>query len=135
MRTSDPGRNRTAGLWTATNKMLAVADTQYRGLAGMGGRATLTTNGWDPAEASVAQLAYESPATDINRDFVQAPANLSYGNKVERRKIHRIVYGEREAPDEVLSTFGPINLLAGDRVGQQPMQNIQGLVAKPTVGG
>jgi hypothetical protein len=82
------------GLWTATNKMLKVADTQYRGLAGMGGRATLTTNGWDPAEASVAQLAFESAATDINRDFVQAPANLSYGNKVERRKIHRIVYGD-----------------------------------------
>jgi hypothetical protein len=82
------------GLWNATNKMLKVADTQYRGLAGMGGRAVLTTNGWDPAEASVAQLAFESPATDINRDFVQAPANLSYGNKVERRKIHRIVYGD-----------------------------------------
>lgn len=82
------------GLWNATNKMLKVADTQYRGLAGMGGRAVLTTNGWDPAEASVAQLAYESPAQDINRDFVQAPANLSYGNKVERRKIHRIVYGD-----------------------------------------
>lgn len=82
------------GLWTATNKMLKVADTQYRGLAGMGGRAVLTTNGWDPAEASVAQIAYESPAADINRDFVQAPANLSYGNKAERRKIHRIVYGD-----------------------------------------
>lgn len=93
------------GLWTATNKMLAVADTQYRGLAGMGGRATLTTNGWDPAEASVAQLAFESPATDILRDFVQAPANLSYGNKVERRKIHRIVYG-----DSLKSRGGHIDL-------------------------
>jgi hypothetical protein len=93
------------GLWTATNKMLKVADTQYRGLAGMGGRATLTTNGWDPAEASVAQLAFESPATDILRDFVQAPANLSYGNKVERRKIHRIVYG-----DSLKSRGGHIDL-------------------------
>jgi hypothetical protein len=93
------------GLWNATNKMLKVADTQYRGLAGMGGRATLTTNGWDPAEASVAQLAFESPATDIYRDFVQAPANLSYGNKVERRKIHRIVYG-----DSLKSRGGHIDL-------------------------
>lgn len=93
------------GLWTVTNKMLGVADTQYRGLAGMGGRATLTTNGWDPAEASVAQLAFESPATDINRDFVQAPANLSYGNKVERRRIHRIVYG-----DSLKSRGGHIDL-------------------------
>lgn len=93
------------GLWNATNKMLKVADTQYRGLAGMGGRAVLTTNGWDPAEASVAQLAYESPAADIYRDFVQAPANLSYGNKVERRKIHRIVYG-----DSLKSRGGHIDL-------------------------
>jgi hypothetical protein len=93
------------GLWTATNKMLKVADTQYRGLAGMGGRAVLTTNGWDPAEASVAQLAYESPAEDINRDFVQAPANLSYANKQERRRIHRIVYG-----DSLKSRGGHIDL-------------------------
>jgi hypothetical protein len=93
------------GLWNGTNKMLRVADTQYRGLAGMGGRAVLTTNGWDPAEASVAQLAFESPAQDIQRDFVQAPANLSYGNKVERRKIHRIVYG-----DSLRSRGGHIDL-------------------------
>ncbi|NUS53837.1 MAG: hypothetical protein HOV66_03090, partial [Streptomycetaceae bacterium] len=53
----------------------------------------------------VAQLAFESPATDINRDFVQAPANLSYGNKAERRKIHRIVYG-----DSLKSRGGHIDL-------------------------
>jgi hypothetical protein len=53
----------------------------------------------------VAQLAYESPAQDINRDFVQAPANLSYGNKVERRRIHRIVYG-----DSLKSRGGHIDL-------------------------
>jgi hypothetical protein len=82
------------GLWTATNKMTRVADTQYRGLAGMGGRAVLTTNGWDPSEQSVAQTVFESPATDILRDFMQAPANLSYANKAERRKIHRAVYGD-----------------------------------------
>jgi hypothetical protein len=93
------------GLWSAVNKMLKVADTQYRGLAGMGGRAGLTTNGWDPAEASVAQLQYESPAEDILRDFVQAPGNLSYGNKVERRRIHRIVYG-----DSLKSRGGHIDL-------------------------
>lgn len=93
------------GLWTETNKMRKVADTQFRGLAGMGGRAVLTTNGWDPAEASVAQLAYESPAEDILRDFVQAPASLSYGNKAERRKIHRIVYG-----DSLKSRGGHIDL-------------------------
>lgn len=93
------------GLWTAANKMLKVADTQYRGLAGMGGRAVLTTNGWDPSEMSVAQLAHESPAQDVLRDFAQAPANLSYANKVERRRIHRIVYG-----DSLKSKGGHIDL-------------------------
>ena len=82
------------GLWTAQNKMVKVADTQFRGLAGMGGRASLTTNAWDPAENSVAQQQYESAATDIVRHFKQAPARLSYRNKVERRRIHRFVYGE-----------------------------------------
>lgn len=82
------------GLWNMVNKMVKVADTQYRGLAGMGGRASLTTNAWDPAEQSVAQMQFESSAKDVYRQFRQPPANLSYRNKVERRKIHRIVYGE-----------------------------------------
>jgi hypothetical protein len=93
------------GLWTPTNKMTRVADTQYRGLAGMGGRAVLTTNGWDPSEQSVAQTVFESPADDILRDFAQAPANLSYANKQERRRIHRIVYG-----DSLKSRGGHIDL-------------------------
>jgi hypothetical protein len=74
--------------------MLKVADTQYRGLAGMGGRLSLTTNAWDPAEQSVAQLQFESLAEDVDRQFHQPPANLSYRNKAERRKIHKAVYGE-----------------------------------------
>lgn len=82
------------GLWTKSNRMLAVADTQYRGLAGMGGRASLTSNAWDPSESSVAQIQFESPSKDIYRQFKQPPSNLSYKNKLERRKIHQIVYGE-----------------------------------------
>lgn len=82
------------GLWTKTNRMLSVADTQYRGLAGMGGRASLTSNAWDPAESSVAQIQFESKSKDIYRQFRQPPSNLSYKNKAERRKIHQIVYGE-----------------------------------------
>ena len=82
------------GLWNRTNGMSRVADTQYRGLAGMGGRASLTTNAWNPAEGSVAQEQYESTAKDIYRQFLQPPSNLSYRNKVERRKIHQLVYGE-----------------------------------------
>jgi len=82
------------GLWTKSNRMLTVADTQYRGLAGMGGRASLTSNAWDPSESSVAQIQYESPSKDIYRQFRQPPSNLSYKNKLERRKIHTLVYGE-----------------------------------------
>jgi hypothetical protein len=82
------------GLWTKSNGMSRVADTQFRGLAGMGGRSALTTNAWDPAEQSVAQVQFESLAEDVYRQFDQPPTNLSYRNKVERRKIHKFVYGE-----------------------------------------
>lgn len=82
------------GLWTSHNGMARVADTQFRGLAGMGGRASLTTNAWNPAEGSVAQVQYESAARDVYRQFKQPAASLSYRNKAERRKIHQFVYGE-----------------------------------------
>lgn len=80
------------GIWTRLNKMTKVADTQYRGLAGMGGRSSLTTNGWDPSEQSVAQQQYESSARDIYRQFDQPPKSLSFKNKRERQRIYRIVY-------------------------------------------
>jgi hypothetical protein len=82
------------GLWTKSNQMTKVADTQFRGLAGMGGRASLTSNAWDPSENSVAQQQFESMASDVYRQFKQPPGSLSYRNKVERRKIHKLVYGE-----------------------------------------
>lgn len=82
------------GTWTKSNGGQNLADTQRRGLAGMGGRAIETTNAWDPSENSVAQQTYESPAKDINRDFRQAPVGLSYTNKAERRRIHKHVYGD-----------------------------------------
>lgn len=80
------------GLWYKTNGMEKLADTQYRNLAGMGGRASLTSNAWDPSQHSVAQREYESAAEDIFRSFSQAPKNLSYANKRERHKIHQFVY-------------------------------------------
>lgn len=80
------------GIWTATNKMINVAETQRRGLAGMGGRSCEYTNGWDPSENSVAQRTAESRRQDIFRDHPLAPSHLSYRNKQERRRIHRIVY-------------------------------------------
>lgn len=82
------------GLWTKQNGMLAVADTQRRGLAGMGGRAIETTNAYDPAEQSVAQLTAESRASDVFRFFPQAPVRLSFKNKRERRQILRQLYAE-----------------------------------------
>ena len=80
------------GIWTESAGMVRVAETQRRGLAGMGGRAWETTNAWDPAELSVAQRTFESSAKDIFRDFPQAPSSLSFANKAERRKILRYVY-------------------------------------------
>lgn len=80
------------GTYTATNKMRKTAETQRRGLAGMGGRAIETTNAWDPAENSVAQTTFESSSEDIFRYFRQPPKSLSYRNKRERRKIHEYVY-------------------------------------------
>jgi hypothetical protein len=82
------------GTWTVSNGGQNLADTQRRGLAGMGGRALETTNAWDPAESSVAQKTFESRALDIYRDYRQAPKTWSYGDKRERRKIHKFVYGD-----------------------------------------
>lgn len=110
------------GLWTPTNKMTKVADTQYRGLAGMGGRASLTSNAWDPSEHSVAQQQYESSAVDIYRQFLQPPANLSYRNKAERRKIHRIVYGEALKENGGHVDLDSIEAEAADLLERDPAQ-------------
>ncbi|MCI0386657.1 hypothetical protein [Streptomyces sp. CNQ085] len=80
------------GLYTDANKLRKVAETQRRGAAGMGGRTMETTNAWDPSEDSVAQRTAESTRPDIFRYHPQAPRSLSYGDKRQRRKIHRIVY-------------------------------------------
>lgn len=80
------------GLWVKANGGHKLANTQRRGLAGMGGRAIETTNAWNPAEDSVAQRTFESPSDDINKDFRQPPLNLSFGDKRERRKIFEFNY-------------------------------------------
>ena len=81
------------GTWVSPN-MRYLADTQYRGLSGTGGRAMLTTNAWDLAENSVAQQIAEGGESTDYIDHVQAPETLSYGNKRDRHKIHEIVYGD-----------------------------------------
>ena len=82
------------GLWTPQSGMVKVAETQRRGLAGMGGRAVETTNAWNPAEHSVAQRTAESKRPDIWRDHRLAPENLTYRNKRDRARIHRHTYGD-----------------------------------------
>jgi hypothetical protein len=80
------------GLYTKQNKLIDVATTQRRGLAGMNGRSVATTNAWDPAENSYAQQTYDSQAKDIFKFFRQPPKAWSYKSKRERRKIHAYVY-------------------------------------------
>lgn len=82
------------GLWVKSNRGHELADAQKRGLAGMGGRAIETTNAWNPTENSVAQQTSETSVDDIHRDHIEAPKNLSFRNKAERRKIMRTVYGD-----------------------------------------
>lgn len=110
------------GLWTDANKMTHVADTQYRGLAGMGGRASLSTNAWDPSENSLAQREFESPAKDIYRQFVMPPKHLSYQNKVERRKIHRHVYAEVLRENGGHTDLDSIEAEAADIAARDPAQ-------------
>lgn len=80
------------GIWTATNKMINVADTQRRGAAGMQGRTQETTNAFDPTQKSQAQLTYQGKAPDVFKFHRPPPPHLSYANKAERRKIHASVY-------------------------------------------
>jgi hypothetical protein len=93
------------GIWDHPTAMDKVADTQWRGLAGMGGRASATTNAWDPAQRSVAQVMHEQADDDVYVQFDQPPANLSFTNKDERRRILRAVY-----PPDTLVPNGHIDL-------------------------
>lgn len=83
-----------SGLYTKTNKVLDTWQTMRRGIAAMQGRTIELTNPWDPMENSAAQIAFQSRAKDIFRYYRKPPANLSYGNKRERHKIHVHVYAD-----------------------------------------
>lgn len=88
-----------AGLYTAQNKMVDVADTQARGAAGMGGRTHLTTNAWDPSENSYAQQIFELREPDVFI-FYRDPnvlvgkdgKPLKYARQEDRKRIHEHVY-------------------------------------------
>jgi hypothetical protein len=74
-------------LYTAQNKLIKVAETMRRGLAGMGGRSMETTNCWDPAEQSVAQRTHEGRAQDVFKFYEQPPTELKWSVKADRLKI------------------------------------------------
>lgn len=73
-------------------RMAKVWQTMRRGLAGMSGRALEVTNPWDPMENSIAQQTYQSASADIFRFYRKPPADLSFRNARERRKILTYVY-------------------------------------------
>ena len=75
------------GIYTAQNKMIRVAETMRRGLAGMGGRSVETTNCYDPSEQSVAQRTYEGKSRDVFKFYNPPPTDLRWAIKAERRKI------------------------------------------------
>jgi len=83
-----------SGLYTASNRVLDTWQTMRRGIAAMQGRTIELTNPWDPMENSAAQQVFESRQTDIFRYYRKPPADLSYGNKRDRRKIHAYVYAD-----------------------------------------
>jgi hypothetical protein len=78
--------------WLRTNGMVELAHNQRRNLAGMGGRSLETTNGWNPADDSVAQQTDEYAGEDVYRDRTVPPAG-AFTNKRERRRILKAVYG------------------------------------------
>ncbi len=79
-------------LYTASNKLVKVAETMRRGAAAMGGRSIETTNCYDPSEQSVAQRTRESKSPDIFKFYEPPPADLKYTVKVDRARIHRLNY-------------------------------------------
>jgi hypothetical protein len=81
-----------SGLYTSANKVLDTWQTMRRGIAAMQGRTIELTNPWDPLENSAAQQAFDSHQKDLFRYYRKPPADLSYGDKRDRAKIHRYVY-------------------------------------------
>jgi hypothetical protein len=79
-------------LYTASNKLIRVAETMRRGAAAMGGRSIETTNCYDPSEQSVAQRTHESKSADIFKFYEPPPAALKYTVKADRARIHRLNY-------------------------------------------
>lgn len=84
------------GTYTASNGMIKTADTMRRGAAGMGGRGMCTTNPWNPAEDSSAQRAFETNPDDVFIFYPVPPAELSWMDRRQRRRIIEFAY--RDSP-------------------------------------
>lgn len=90
-------------LYTDTNKMKTTARHMGRGISGMGGRRIETTNCWDPAENSTAQVTFASTKPDIFKFYEPPPVDLSWKNKRHRHKILTINYaGSPHVPVSVI---------------------------------
>ncbi len=77
--------------WLERNKGRKLADTQRRGLAGMGGRFLETANAFDPAEHSVAQTTDTEPGVYL--DLVDCGPG-SIHNREQRRRCLKRAYGD-----------------------------------------
>jgi hypothetical protein len=106
-----------SGLYTASNRVLDTWQTMRRGIAAMQGRTVELTNPWDPMENSAAQQAFESQQPDIFKYYRKPPAELSYGNRRERHKIHLYVYADAPWVD-----VAPIDAEAAELVETDPTQ-------------
>jgi hypothetical protein len=88
------------GLYTKSNKLVEVWQTMRRGAAAMGGRSMETTNAFDPAANSAAQMTQDSQRPDIFRYWRDPDKTLrhpdgsllSFKNARERRRILAYVY-------------------------------------------
>jgi len=120
--------------WKPNNGGVKLADTQRRNLSGTGGRAIETTNAWDPADRSTAQLTEEAKQDDVHRDHVLAPASLSFSNKSERRKILRIVYGDSNISRGGWVDLDRIDAEAAELMTRDPQQAEQFYGNRPTPG-
>lgn len=76
--------------WDKQNKGHKLADTQYRSLAGMGGRFLQICNAWDPAEDSVAQRTWEHGAGVYKQMSEPGPGSIR--NKRELDRMLKKVY-------------------------------------------
>lgn len=83
-----------SGIYTPNTGAYAAWRAIRRAVSAMQGRTVECTNPWDPMENSAAQRTFESRAADVFKHYRRPPADLSYGNKRERSKIHRFVYSE-----------------------------------------